>query len=238
MIGIPYSRFAGIYDELMDQQEFYESYYHFAIGLIENAKPLVLDLGCGTGNLARLFKDNGYDVEGLDLSAGMLRVARERGLKVYKQSMAGFSLAKRYGLILSTFDSLNYLKTEQELRRCFQSVHSHLAQGGLFVFDLNSGYKINHVAKLFGKTAHYKVGNTAITWTNSHAKGRWIAELRIFSKGREYYEKHVERSFRLATVKRLLKQSGFGILHAVSDFDFNQIQRDSLKWFFVCRRQV
>lgn len=237
MVDRPYGKFAELYDALMDQHEFYESYYHFAIGLIGNAKPAILDLGCGTGQLAKLFKDGGYNVEGIDLSAGMLKVARGKGIKVHKQGMAGFSLAKKYGFILSTFDSVNYLKTEAELRRCFASVYQHLNPGGLFVFDLNSSYKISNVARLFGRTAQYMVGSTKITWTNSHARGRWIAELRIFSSGRGYYEKHVERAFMLATVKKLLRQCGFEVLKASSDFSFSPIARDSLKWFFVCGKK-
>lgn len=232
----PYTKFAEIYDELMGQEEFYESYFHFVRGIIGSSRPAILDLGCGTGKLAKIFKDNGYDIEGLDSSAGMLKIARKRGIKVYHKSMADFGLRKEYGTILSIFDSLNYLKTEAELRSCFKSVHGHLTDSGLFVFDLNSSYKITNVARLFGKATQYIVGGTKIIWANSHLPDRWIAELQIFSGNRKYYEKHVERAFRLATVKMLLRQSGFELVDAVADFDSNKIKKNSLKWFFVCRK--
>ena len=112
--SIPYRKFAEVYDSLMDQQDFYESYYNFITNILRkldfNPKN-ILELGCGTGKLAEIFLRNGYDVEGLDLSQAMLAIARKRGLKIHHGNMADFSLGKKYGLIMSIFDSINYLQT-------------------------------------------------------------------------------------------------------------------------------
>ena len=40
-------------------------------------------------------------------------------------------------------DSLNYLQTEQDVIRTFERVQQHLKQGGLFLFDVHSLYKMN-----------------------------------------------------------------------------------------------
>jgi ubiquinone/menaquinone biosynthesis C-methylase UbiE len=50
------------------------------IGLIEKVRGLrVLDVGCGTGNHLRLFKNLGAEVFGLDCSFAMLQKAKEKG---------------------------------------------------------------------------------------------------------------------------------------------------------------
>jgi SAM-dependent methyltransferase len=109
----------------------------------DNNKP-VLDLCCGTGQLAVHFLENGYKVVGIDLSEHMLRFARENAsqyiqsgqAKFIKDDASTFSLAERFGLVVSTYDALNHLKDEEMLRNCFQCVHA--VSEGYFVFDLNT----------------------------------------------------------------------------------------------------
>src|SRR4051794_12076134 len=45
--------------------------------LRDGANGLVVDLGCGTGILARVMTDAGFDVLGVDLSADMIAIAQE-----------------------------------------------------------------------------------------------------------------------------------------------------------------
>lgn len=121
-------------------KEYYES---TAIG--EENKDL-LDLCCGTGQLAHLFLEAGYRVIGIDLSADMLAYARENNLAhvetgqahFIQADAARFALGQRFGLVVSTYDALNHLESFQDLRSCFKSVLDVLAQGGIFVFDLNT----------------------------------------------------------------------------------------------------
>lgn len=104
----------------------------------------VLDLCCGSGHLAVHFLERGYRVVGLDLSEPMLRHARENarayvesGQAMFVQGDASdFTLAERFGLVVSTYDSLNHLPDEQALRRCFQCVYA--VCDGYFIFDLNT----------------------------------------------------------------------------------------------------
>ena len=109
----------------------------------DNNKP-VLDLCCGTGQLAVHFLEKGYKVTGIDLSEHMLHFARENAsqyirsgqAKFIKDDASTFSLTERFGLVVSTYDALNHLKDEEMLRNCFQCVHA--VSEGYFVFDLNT----------------------------------------------------------------------------------------------------
>lgn len=106
----------------------------------------VLDVCCGTGQLAVHFLEAGYSVVGLDSSEPMLQYARENarrfvdaGQARFVQGDAGhFALDDRFGLVVSTFDALNHLDSEERLTSCFQSVFSVTVEGGIFVFDLNT----------------------------------------------------------------------------------------------------
>jgi SAM-dependent methyltransferase len=121
-------------------QVFYES-----MPLGEKDKRL-LDVCCGTGQLAVHFLQQGYTVVGIDLSEDMLCHARQNAARYVEAGQArflqadaaDFALDERFGLAISTFDALNHLPDEEALRACFQCVHDMLTPGGTFVFDLNT----------------------------------------------------------------------------------------------------
>jgi len=104
----------------------------------------VLDLCCGTGQLALHFLEKGYKVVGLDLSGHMLECARERAqgymesgqAKFVQGDAANFKLEERFGLIVSTFDALNHLEDERALKNCFACARD--VGDGYFIFDLNT----------------------------------------------------------------------------------------------------
>lgn len=104
----------------------------------------VLDLCCGTGQVARYFLEREYQVVGLDLSAAMLHYARENtqpylvsGQARFVQADAtNFTLPDRFGLVISTFDALNHLPDLTALRQCFAAVAA--VCDGYFLFDLNT----------------------------------------------------------------------------------------------------
>ena len=106
----------------------------------------LLDLGCGTGQLALYFLEHDYDVTGIDLSEPMLVYARENAAEYVESGQAtfvqddasDFSLDDSFGLVVSTYDALNHLESLAALERCFRCVYRVLEDGGCFVFDLNT----------------------------------------------------------------------------------------------------
>lgn len=104
----------------------------------------VLDLCCGTGQVACHFLEQGYQVVGLDLSLAMLHYAQEntqpylvRGqVRFVHADASDFTLAERFGLVVSTFDALNHLPDLQALRSCFACVAA--VTDDYFIFDLNT----------------------------------------------------------------------------------------------------
>ena len=113
---------------------------------VSQANKSLLDVCCGTGQLAVYFLERGYRVTGLDLSEHMLHYARENAAPYVESGQAkfvhadasDFSLDEQFGLVVSTFDALNHLESEQALRQCFQCVYDVLMPDGYFIFDLNT----------------------------------------------------------------------------------------------------
>lgn len=113
-------------------------------GAPEKADRSLLDLGCGTGQLALHFLERGYRVVGIDLSEAMLDWARRNAARFVEGGQADFvhgdasdfKLDERFGLVVSTFDTLNHLPNREALRSCFRCAHEVCDQ--TFFFDLNT----------------------------------------------------------------------------------------------------
>lgn len=99
----------------------------------------ILDLCCGTGQLAKVLIEKGYSVAGIDGSEEMLRYARENApqAQFILTDARSFSLQGEFHLALSVFDSLNHIMDLEELALTFGNVYQALLPGGLFLFDLN-----------------------------------------------------------------------------------------------------
>jgi SAM-dependent methyltransferase len=102
----------------------------------------VLELGVGTGRIAIPIAAAGLDVVGVDLSAGMLEVARESA------ALAGVDLDLRHGdirdppveemfpLVIAPFRSLLHLETDADRRAVLRAVVARLEPNGHFIFDV------------------------------------------------------------------------------------------------------
>jgi len=97
----------------------------------------VLDLGIGTGNLAKRFVDIGCRVSGIDGSPRMLELVREKlpGVRVAEADLAGpwpAEFGGRFDRIVSTY-ALHHCDLQRKIALLQQLVEKHLSPGGLIV---------------------------------------------------------------------------------------------------------
>ena len=102
----------------------------------------VLELAVGTGRIAVPIAASGIPVVGVDLSEGMLQVARERAAE------AGAAIDLRYGdmrdppvegtfpLVLVPFRSMLHMETDADRRAVLRAIKRHLAPDGRLIFDV------------------------------------------------------------------------------------------------------
>ncbi len=99
----------------------------------------ILDLCCGTGQIAAKLKDRGFQVTGIDGSEAMLKFARQNapGVEFIHDDARTFKLPLTFQAVISAFDSLNHVMELDELRQVFRNIYSVLDPDGILLFDLN-----------------------------------------------------------------------------------------------------
>ena len=214
-----YESFARVYDTFMDGVP-YDAWAGHLIRILRQhgmRDGLVLDLGCGTGQMTVRLAQAGYDMIGVDQSPDMLEIAQERkkGLDILylMQDMREFELYGTVRAVISTCDSLNYMTTREDLLQVFRLVNNYLDPGGLFLFDMNSqGYYETLCAD---NTFAESRDDCSFIWENSYDAGERINEydLTLFLRRENgmyerFLETHRERAWRVEEVEALLREAG------------------------------
>ena len=97
-----------------------------------------LDLACGTGVLCRILKDGGIRSRGMDLSEGMIAIARESKPELHYDvaNMITYRPDRKFDLVTCTGDALNHIIDLDDIEEIFRNVHAYLSDGGYFIFDI------------------------------------------------------------------------------------------------------
>ena len=102
----------------------------------------VLELGCGSGRIARVLIEAGHEVVGLDRDREALAVAAGFGVHTIAGDFTEFTLKRHFERIIIPYNGLYCLLSEAEMVSCLRSVERHLAAEGMLIFDVFSGDQI------------------------------------------------------------------------------------------------
>jgi len=96
----------------------------------------LLDVAAGTGTHAGLLSRH-YNVEGTDLNADMLRVARKKHPEIrFRQAdMRNFDLGRGFDIVTCMFSAIGYMRTKAELQKAIKTMSSHLLPGGVLLVE-------------------------------------------------------------------------------------------------------
>jgi SAM-dependent methyltransferase len=228
-----YSGFASDYDELIKASKDGVTKKYDRLLKVYAPKldgKILLDIGCGTGQLTRHFASLGFDVIGADISDEMLNIAvSKRGdlpIEYLKQSVTVLDLFGTVDIAVAARDTLNHLENLAELEKAIKRVAFFMNPGGIFIFDWNTPKK--HRETLSGKTFIYETPNIFCVWENgeSEAENHKITmNLTLFkSENGGIYRRSeteiTEFSAGEKTVREILEKSGF----AVKIYDFETLK--------------
>ena len=128
-----------VYDALHDQFKNYATECKKLQAILQRYAPRavsLLDVACGTGRHLECLREH-YQAEGLDLSAELLRIARQRcaGVPFHQANMVDFDLDRCFDVIICLFSSIGYVKTVERLQKTVANLARHLRPGGIVVIE-------------------------------------------------------------------------------------------------------
>ena len=187
----------------------------------------VLDVACGAGRHARAFVEAGARCFGLDLSATLLRVARQvtdapliradmRQLPVRPASMH---------LTVNLFTSFGYFDRDEEHRAALEEMISTVRPGGWFVIDF-----LNPAAVRRGLVPEQTVelpGQTLRVSRSVSPDGRYVCKSIRARQGKHFLER--VRLFEPDQIAGMMENAGVRVRHRFGDYDGSVLTPDAAR---------
>ncbi len=222
-----YSTLANIYHEMYQYVFDYDKEFEFYDTILKrhNCKK-ILEIGCGSGMLARRFLRNGYDYLGLDLFNEMLEIARleVNSDKFIQCDMRNLSFQKQFDSVMITGRSISYVIENQGIIDTLKGVHESLVDNGLFVFGVFEAngifdnfddfeQNIEHDNKKIKRISKLKM-NLTTGWTYD-----WFAKYSINDgdKTSEFDDVTTLRAFTKDEILLFLKLTGFTVEELIEE---------------------
>ena len=241
-----YDSLAGSYDGLMADAAYLKRADYLDRCLQKTGAKTILDLGCGTGTISCLMAQKGYQVLGCDASVEMLTAAMMKAAEMENaplflhQSMEKLRLGSQVDAVISTIDAINYLTRESALRETFKRVHTWLKDGGEFIFDVNSPYKLR---RMDGQLYTDETEESYCVWRTFFSEKTQVCtyQVDLFRLRRDGawerdFEEHRERAWTEEELRSALAEAGFDQVKLTGDLKQRAPREDEDRWIFHCKK--
>ena len=233
-----YDALAASYDGLMADGAYRRRAAFLERRLKKSPIPVetVLDLACGTGTIACLLAGRGYEVLASD---GSKAAGLERPPLFLHQAMPKLRLGQPVDAVVSTLDSLNYLTAERDLRETFRRVRRWLKPGGLFLFDVNTPYKLR---RMDGQLYMDETEESVCVWRTFFSEKKQVCtyqvdlfRLRPDGAWDRSFEEHRERAWSEEALRKCLGEAGFSSVKLTGDLTDKLPGPEEDRWQFEAR---
>jgi SAM-dependent methyltransferase len=204
----------------------------------------ILDLPCGQGRHAHLLAESGFDVDGLDFSEHLLKIARKRGtgpsLRYVQGDMRTLNpkWTGRFDAVLNLFTSFGFFLDPGDDRRVVAEIARVLAPGGLFVF--HGGSRDGVMARFLERDWWQSDDGTMIGHERSFDPLSGVLTIRSTFRGKKV-DGEREHRIRLYTATRLAElcaDVGLIVEQAFDGFHDRPLGRRSTEMLLVARKET
>ena len=201
----------------------------------------ILELACGTWEVARELVEKKYKVTGLDISEKMLKKAEANIEKkdLVLWDMTDFNLWKTFDTILCNYNSICHLLKWEQWQDFFTMSANHLEKDWLLIFDINTLYEFDSITSDFSQFYNFENDTVCLEMQ----KKDWIYEwlVKIFKKSSDWKydlieEVVKENSFPINKIKKELKDKWFKILEMI-DYHYGEVTAQSERVYFICKKK-
>jgi ubiquinone/menaquinone biosynthesis C-methylase UbiE len=246
-----YSGLARVYDYLLSGVNYEEwADYLEKLFINFNVEPRrrIIDLACGTGNSTLPWAQRGYNVCGVDISAEMLAVARDkaggRSLRVcfVQQDLRHLRLPEQGDVAVLYQDGLNYLLSTKELRQACRSICECVRPGGFFIFNVNMVDMLPTGQS--PQVSFLDEPEMTLLWESAYTSEERIWRIHLIAFLREngalyskIEEEHRERSHSREELETIFTQTGWRLRACLKAFTLEEPTTQERNIFYVIQRE-
>ena len=218
----------------------------FYLTLARRLSGPVVDLGCGTGRLARALAEAGGEVTAVDAAPAMLERARALDplgrVQYHEDDIRTLRLERHFGLAVMTGHAFQHLLTEADQRQALYRITALLKPSGCFAFDLR-----NLPAQDFAAPGRFRMSDR-FTDPAGHSVTIEVAPhwhepsgIATYYLRRQIDGRIVRRSkarLRYTTpsaLDRLLEEAGLDVVERYGDWPDQPFRPDSPELITLCR---
>lgn len=245
-----YTDLTPYYDELMQDVPYsaWAEYIHLLMHIADVAPKTVLDCACGTGNVSFELAKLGFDVTGVDLSAGMIARAQEKlekqnptpSVRFLQADLSNFDLKQKFDAATCLYDSFNYIIDPQKLEAAFAHIGKHIVPGGVFIFDMNTPWAFE--ADLFTQNNLGSRKTLRYNWHADYNPETRICDVTMYFERHtpngveKFSEVHRERAYSLTEINGMLSRTGWKLFQIYDAYSLNGPHKHSERWFFLVQK--
>lgn len=242
-----YNELAWIDTIVVPAEEYAEETTHYCklIKARSHIKPkTLLHLGCGAGGNDQTFKRH-FQVTGVDISEGMLEIARKRNPEVdyIRGDMRTVRLKERFDIV-TVPDSIGYMSTLKDLRSAIGTACHHLKPGGvlLIVALVREDFRENnfvYVGSGGGVDVTIFENNYALDPGRSTYEATVVYLIRRKGKLEMSTERHLQGLFPLATWLSFLNEAGLKVRETKREHTYDHFIRGDGRYIlrvFICKK--
>jgi SAM-dependent methyltransferase len=236
-----YKSLAWVYHEMYHGLFDYDAEFEFYKSKLKEYKAeSVIELGCGTGNLAKRFTNANFDYCGVDLNKEMLEIAQKEmpNAIFFQADICSLKTDRLFDAAIISGRTISYLTENSQIESCFESILNSLKPNGILIFDAIDSTKLFNdfdvETKILEVNGFKRISKskpvllTGMTWD-------WESDYYQL-KGNEYKwigkDKALLRAFGKEELEMFLNKAGFNLI--------STFKKDTYTWeddYFLAQKR-
>ncbi|MCP4724483.1 MAG: class I SAM-dependent methyltransferase [bacterium] len=243
----PYSALADIYDVLMEHVDYAGwTDYIFAICTGQGHSPVkILECACGTGLfLAEFLRRGVKSAAGFDYSLQMVKSAKKKldktssDYSVFQSDLIAIPVRSKFDTVLCFYDSINYLKSIEDVELALKNMWDLVMPGGVLIFDVST--EQNSLRNFDKKNYSFKFENFNCKRRSFYRQEDriQITDIMITDKknAKTFSERHIQYIYPYESIYRIAKKLSPAEVLLFNDYSFDPPDEDSERVHFFVRK--
>ena len=161
------------------------------------------------------------------------------GTRLICCDMSRFETGEKFDAVLCMIDGINYILLPEALQKTFKNVRNCLSDGGIFIFDISTEYKLRNI--IGNNTFIHSEYDVFYSWQNEYHEKHNISDMLLSFFVREadnyarFEENHRQRGWTAPQIRTLLRRVGFNEIFVYDELTTEVPHPDSERIVFVCK---